>query len=292
MVRRNSRSRGFTLVELLVVIAIIGILVSMLLPAVQAARETAQRMSCSNNIRQIALATHNYHDTFQAFPTATHWRGKFYSFFTAILPYGEQGPLFDGYDGREKYNDLAHSDNGNVIAEIVPTYLCPSMAFPRNVPNPACGESRAPSSYFVSSGTKNAWGPIHNGAIVKHDNGTTRFRSITDGASGTFLLGEADYGLKNYTFRSGPCAGQLRGGAVAWGIGYPGISIGATVGVYNSNKLVIGFNEYQTFRSDHPGGAQFAFVDGAVRFVAETIDAGLLDSLATRAGGETLDGEY
>jgi len=282
----TRRQAGFTLVELLVVIAIIGILVALLLPAVQAARAAARRMQCQNNLKQVGLALHNYHDTYKSLPMATHWRGKYYSPFTAILPHLEQAPLFDGYDAKVSAFDPA---NTGVIEQLVPTYLCPSMVFPRPVPNTACGETAAPSSYAVNTGTLSAWGPIHNGAIIGHDKGSTALRDIIDGTANTLMVGELDYGLKNYNFTSGPCAGQHRGGVVAWGIGYPGYALGTTVGVYNSDRLVTGFNEFQTFRSDHVGGAHFAMCDGSVQFMAETIDVSLLDALTTRAGGEVVN---
>ncbi len=281
----RKRQLGFTLIELLVIIAIIAILTALLLPAVQQAREAARRSSCKNNLKQIGLAIHNYHDTDNLLPMATHWRGKFYSAFTAILPHMEQNPLFDRYDP-----NVAYRNNGNVIGQKVEAYLCPTMNFPRAVPNAACGEFMAPASYAVNTGSLSAWGPVHNGPIIGHDKGKTRLRDITDGTSNTMMVGELNYGLKNYRFSSGPCRGQFRGGVPAWGIGYPGFSMATTVGVYNSDRLITRFNEYQTFRSDHPGGAHFCFVDGSVRFIGENIDANLLDALATRAGGEVVSG--
>lgn len=286
MPRETSHPKAFTLVELLVVIAIIGILIGLLLPAVQTSREAARRLSCSNNAKQIALATHAYHDTHQALPMSSHWRDKYYSFFTAVLPHLDQAPMFATYDGDLKYNDPINRES---ISKRVPAYLCPTMALPRAVPTVECGEYRAPSSYFVSSGSESAWTSPQNGAVVFHSDGPIRFRDIYDGTSNTFLLGEGDYGLENYRFRNGPCAGQLRGGATTWGIGYPGMSIGSTLGVFNSDQLVSGFDEFETFRSDHIGGAQFALTDGSVRFISTFVDAELLDSLATRAGRETLN---
>jgi prepilin-type N-terminal cleavage/methylation domain-containing protein len=292
--RRSRGCRtGFTVVELLVVIAIIGILVGLLLPAVQQAREAARRMQCSNNLHQISLAMHNYHDAHKAFPWASDWRNKYYSAFTAALPFIEQKPLYVQYDGKLTVYDGA---NAEVIKQSIGTYLCPSMPLPRGVPDPVCLESAAPSSYAVSVGSQSAWNPLDNGAFVKYD-GTlpasqrsVRFSDMLDGASNTLAIGELDYGLQNYLFTgSNPCRGRLRGGTTAWGIGYPGYSFATTVGVFNSDRLVVGFNEFQTFRSDHPGGAFFSMVDGSTRFFPTEIDPDVLDRLATRAGAESFD---
>ena len=291
---RAPRARGFTLIELLVVLAVIAILIALLLPAVQQARAAARRTQCKSHLKQIALAIHNYHDLHGVFPMATHWRGKFYSAFTAILPFMGQSPRFAQYDPNAGLFGPPSEDvlnNREVVSKSVLTYLCPSMVLPRPVPETACGEFAAPASYAVCVGSKSAWGPVHNGVIVGHDKGPTRFRDIRDGSSSTLMVGELDYGLENYFFRRGPCAGKHRGGVTASGIGYPGYSMATTVGVFNSNRLITRFDEFQTFRSDHADGAHFCLADGSVRFVSEQIDAALLDALATRHGGEMV-GEF
>ncbi|MBW3539813.1 MAG: DUF1559 domain-containing protein [Planctomycetes bacterium] len=268
------------------VIAVIGILTGLLLPAVQQARESARRTQCRSHLKQIGLAMHNYHDTFRAFPMATHWApgGTLYSALTAVLPYHEQDPLYGRYDMHAPSYSVFNED---VIGQQVPLYLCPSMALRRPVPATSCGEkNRAPGSYAVCTGTQSGFGRVHNGAIVPHYAGPTQFRDMQDGASHTFLAGEIDYGLENFLWSSGPCQGQPKYGTAVWGIGHPGMSMAATVGLFNSDRLVNGFDEYETFRSDHPGGVHFAMTDGAVRFVSEVIDDRLLDALATRAGGE------
>lgn len=283
--------RGFTLIELLVTIAIIGILIALLLPAVQQARAAARRTTCRNNLKQIGLAFHNYHDTYGAFPMATHWApgGTLYSAFTATLPFHEQNPLYGQYNFNAPSYDVFNED---VISQRVSAYLCPSMVFRRPVPAQNCGEQmRAPGSYAVCTGTQSGFGSTHNGAIVPHYVGPTMFQSIVDGTSNTFLAGEIDYGLENFLWSSGPCAGQGKYGTGVWGIGHPGMSMATTVGVFNSDRLVNGFDEYETFRSDHIGGVHFVMADGAVRFISEVIDSGTLDALATRNGAEVL-GEF
>src|SRR5687767_6993146 len=126
MLSRRCERQAFTLVELLVVIAIIGVLVALLLPAVQAAREASRRMQCSNNLKQIALALHNYHDVHKTFPPAyiPDADGKpMHSWRVLILPYIEQQPLFTQYDFNEPWNGPNNSRLANIS---IPVYHCPS----------------------------------------------------------------------------------------------------------------------------------------------------------------------
>ncbi|MEE2641047.1 MAG: DUF1559 domain-containing protein [Planctomycetota bacterium] len=274
-----QKNKGFTLVELLVVIAIIGILLALLLPAVQAAREAARRTQCANNLKQVSLAVHNYHDTLKKFPYASIWRTKYYSAFTAILPYVENQNIFDQYDGRFS---AFHPTNG-IIGQEIPTFLCPAMARNREI-YPMRGETGAMSSYAVNVGTNNAWYGPNNGAFrYDTDPETIKLASFLDGTSNTLLVGELDFGLRNYYWRG---LEEVRWGVTQWGIGYPGYSIATTQGIYNSDYLINGYDEFMTFRSDHPTGCNFAMADGAVRFIPETIDKVVLDASATTRGGE------
>jgi len=279
--------KGFSLVELLVVVAIVGIVAAFTLPAVQAAREAARRSQCANNVRQIGLAMHQYHDAKGTLPNATFYGTTYLSALTAVLPYIGEGVKFDDYDRSIPYRSPA---NLRVIALTIPSYVCPAMNLPRSVPDadPACDEYGAPGSYAVSTGTANPWSGPHDGAFIFAKSGVTRFKSISDGLSKTLLIGELDYGLINYNW--GACKNrETRRGATRWGAGYPGVSLATTSGQFNSDRLVSGFAELVTFRSDHPRGAHFAIADASVHFVTETIDPATLDALATRAGGETVD---
>jgi prepilin-type N-terminal cleavage/methylation domain-containing protein len=286
----NSRSRrlirGFTLVELLVVIAIIGVLVALLLPAVQSAREAARRMQCSNNLKQIALAVHNYHDTHQRLPPAsTNANLAGSSGFAAILPYLEQGNLYLQYDFSKGNSDPA---NLQVVSQRIKGYICPSCFFIRKVPASGCdANDRAPGTYAFSTSTGDPYG-ISDGAIVNANTPATRFASVTDGTSNTFLAGENHWGFRDYLFTSGPCNGQVRGGFSYWSSPYPLATAFTTRGPFNPQTYNNDGLRLANFRSSHPAGVNMSNVDGSVRFVMENIDHAILDATATREGGESL----
>lgn len=283
---RSVRRRGFTLIELLVVIAIIAILIALLLPAVQQAREAARRSSCKNNLKQIGLAMHNYHDVNTSFPMGAN--SQLYSPFVAILPFLEQQNLQNLYDFNRYYADPV---NTNAINREVQIYRCPTMTVPRAVPDTTCNEPGAVTSYGASMGTNgfssngmfDGWGGFSNPRAVK-------IRDITDGTTNTILCGEWNYQLEDYLWSGFSCAakaGQSRWGSHRWGGGYPGVALGDTSGALNVNSAA----NRLTWRSDHPGGVQILLADGSVRFISENINAGTLDALSTKAGGEVV-GEF
>lgn len=280
----NARRPAFSLVELLVVITIIGILISLLLPAVQAAREAARRMSCANNLKQLGLATHLYSDVHQCLPPASDSGGLFSaSAFLMLLPHIEQASAYVQYRSDHSITD---SVNQGIIDTKLPMFLCPSMALPRSVPDVAHGEVGAPGSYAVSTGSVSPWA-VHNGAIVKlgQSRQPLRVEDIKDGTTKTLMYGEFDYGLQDLNWSDG----AFQGGFAEWAIGYPGYTWGATWGPLNPDRIAdpsCPQKSWTSFRSDHPGGVSFAFVDGSVHFIEDTIDKAVLDGLATRAGAE------
>lgn len=293
---RSRLSRpGFTLIELLVVIAIIAVLIALLLPAVQQAREAARRTQCSNNLKQIGLAIHNYHDTNSRFPLSSidPSLGKS-GVFASILPYIDQANIYQRYDFSRGNSDPV---NLAAVSQRITAYLCPSAPFRRPVPISGCdANDRAPGTYAVSTGSDDPWGTVasgvpNNGAIINSGSGSTSMRDITDGTSGTLLGGESAWNFPDYTFTSGTCSGQIRWGFTYWSSPYPLATAFTTKGPFNPKSMAGDSNRLSNFRSEHIGIVNMLFCDGSVKFLSQNIDHGLLDKLATRAGGEVV-GEF
>jgi prepilin-type N-terminal cleavage/methylation domain-containing protein/prepilin-type processing-associated H-X9-DG protein len=294
---------GFTLIELLVTITIIGILVALLLPAIQSARESARRMGCQNNLKQIGLATLGYNDANHHLPppkignVATATLG---STFVILLPYLEEGVRYSGYDSTKSMYDAT---NVSLTSKPLGVYMCPSMRMPRGVPETTCGEQLGPGSYVISAGTSMSGpGTVLDGAFASPLPNNTPYslalRNITDGASKTFLVGEMNYGIIGMTWDVCPgLSGTPEWGDQTWAAGYWYDAWGhidwttysaSGKGSYNSDHIVSDKTHIaREFRSDHPGGAQFVFLDGSVHFVSETVDYPVLRALVTRAGDET-----
>ncbi|MEX0642820.1 MAG: DUF1559 domain-containing protein [Pirellulales bacterium] len=321
--RLGRPTPGFTLVELLVVIAIIGILVAILLPAIQAAREAARRMSCQNNLKQIGLATQSYHNARGHLPppkaiipgTAYNEDPTFMTLggtLVLLLPYLEESSLYAGYD----FSKTAYeAPNNELTGKPISVYMCPSMSLPRSVPETACGEQLGPGSYMISAATDVSSPSLPlDGAFTKFEFRvlgpnkylalpyTLGFKNITDGTSKTFLVGENDFGIDNLFWEN--CAslnGTHKGGDQTWANAYWHTSLGhinwkiyslSKRGSYNRSHInddekTVLSSFMRVFRSDHPGGAQFVFLDGSVRFVPESVEYDVLRALVTRSGEET-----
>jgi prepilin-type N-terminal cleavage/methylation domain-containing protein/prepilin-type processing-associated H-X9-DG protein len=286
--RLSSIRSGFTLVELLVVIAIIGILVAILLPAVQAAREAGRRAQCLNNLKQVGLAFHMHHDTLKAFPSANS--PVFGSAFTLALPFMEQDNIRKVYD----LNVAPTAPPNNTVTKLpIEILLCPTMV---NPPAPQDAYSTHYGSYAVCIGSNDPWAPPpDNGAIVRLNSvggpiidRARRMADLTDGTSTTLLAGEMGYQLKDYLFTSGPHAGKVRGGNTSWAFGYVSYTFGSTRLAMNSIDPSAGpvTARLGSFRSDHKGGCNFLFGDGSTTFIGQSIDLPTYQALGTRGGGE------
>jgi prepilin-type N-terminal cleavage/methylation domain-containing protein/prepilin-type processing-associated H-X9-DG protein len=305
------QKRGFTLVELLVVIAIIGILVGLLLPAVQAAREAARRMQCSNNLKQMGLALHNYESSNKKFPigyldvleTGNPLKDGGWSWSTAILPYIEQTALYNTLDLRyHPYGTVGtiSDPNGNnnlAIGVPISSFRCPSDIAPLTRPinaNAAGGTSAiAISSYMGSYGPfdgqpcvpTGAVGPARTGArnigllVV---NSSRSFGSISDGTSNIIAVGEVSYrpvqDIGGTTYASDR---QFILGSVVTTGGPQCNNNGATNnGAHlhlrstrkKLNGPLAGGDKHRAFHSYHTGGANFVFGDGSVHFLSENIE--------------------
>lgn len=298
----SLRRNAFTLVELLVVIAIIGVLIALLLPAVQQAREAARRMSCSNNVKQLGLAMHNYHDTYGTFPfgyiaddpdMGVHRR---ICWMQTILPFIEQNALADllKADTTEYLMHISSDIQGVEIDGL----LCPSEA---NA-DATGGNSTAgfQGNYVVCTGNEfmNRHDPLKG---LFYRSSKLAFRDLVDGSSNTLMYGET---IKRPGTGTWGEAGGYWGGAPWGAYGFttkesPNTTVADRI--YSCKTTTFkkapcvatgSSNELQNFsRSYHPGGVMVGLGDGSTRFIADTINLSTWQALSTTAGGEVL-GEY
>lgn len=301
-----SRRRAFTLVELLVVIAIIGVLVSLLLPAVQSARESARRTQCNNNLKQLAVAMQSYLDTYNVFPPGGMSGGNQLSWHTLILPYLEM----KGLQSDINYNAVGF--NNNLIAAApgfvppwltkVPTYLCNSAPSTihntTQMPNPSGQDIGGYTTHYYGvmgpigvnpASTKappnniykvDAQGCALQGVLGRDTKNL--FQDIIDGSSNTFLVGEiAWFDADSYRSWMRGCSGAA--GSFYCG-GCKNVEFPINTAAWTSGSDA-DLNRV-SFGSMHPGGSQFALCDGSVRFINQSVDMQLYLATASMNGRE------
>ena len=305
---RNQACRlrhGFTLVELLVVIAIIGILIALLLPAVQAAREAARRAQCTNSLKQLVLAMHNYESTHRSLPPgALECNDLSWNVF--ILPFIEQQSLYEKFDfnyGNFHGGPNREGPNKSINAlNPVNDFFCPSATnlFACHPSSTLVdGRKTYTSHYYGVAGPKipgsteyECENPTHQyGGFAKdgvlYKDSKTRIGDITDGTSNTFILGEIAFTEENSYSKA--LVGGGDGANWVRGLAFEGMSSAKNVvdGI-NIMPFAVGWYQFNdmSFSSMHPGGAQFAKCDGSVNFVDEDINMGIYRATASRAKGE------
>ncbi len=322
---RNSHApRGFTLIELLVVIAIIAILVALLLPAVQQAREAARRSACKNNMKQIGLALHNYHDVYSVFPPGgfkatgpitsssnenTAFGEVNHSYLVTILPFVEASALYDQFNPIQGWRGRP---NRRAVNSVPTVYQCPSSSKTHSdhVDETIIDSSDVVLGQMFAGHYVGNMGPIGAGYQLQCENpsaGTSipncssgnecsgqgvlgantkiRFRDIVDGTSNTIMVGEMS-------------ANEYLTGAVApraWSRGCAQHSCGMTKNVkfgINIQGFVSGNFNSMSFSSPHQGGAQLLMSDGGVKFTSENVDIDLYLATASRDGNEAKTLEF
>jgi prepilin-type N-terminal cleavage/methylation domain-containing protein/prepilin-type processing-associated H-X9-DG protein len=322
----SRRERGFTLVELLVVIAIIGVLVALLLPAVQSAREAARRMQCTNNLKQLGIALHNFHDTNQRFPAAfeelqtspnitgnSPWGC---SWTARILPYIEQQAVYQIYRFDRDWQDTttnAVAQTGPICTKIK-TFMCPSApaqntrpvnsgrgntdyaaTTEREYPNPFLNAAAASA---VSQSDPNFIGVLGHDKLLSINPlamspANHRMASITDGTSNTFMVAECA-GRNTYWWMGKRQPNTVSNGP--WAAHAARLQIGGcdpTNPSYPTNNNVAGPRAVNCINSKeiyafHPSGANVAMADGSCRMVSSNLDLNLAYALLTRERGEQI----
>ena len=304
----SSHKRGFTLVELLVVIAIIGILIGLLLPAVQAAREAARRTQCSNNLKQISLGVQSYHDSYKKLPpgsdwlnaTNTNWKG---SVLIKIMPFIEQEALYENFDFTNPPTDSQTFPGTTTLlgTRLIAAYQCPSDDHQKfntagralhnyaassgptaDITNSACSCSVSFNSYAT-----HPYSSRNNYAGVFHRlSDPCAFHDIVDGLSNTIFFGEVRPGCSAHNNNGWSTSNNGQGlTSTLIPINYDSCNANAP----NPCNRPCNWSTELGFKSLHQGGAQFAFGDGNVRFMRQTVSHTVYQLLGGKKDGKAVE---
>jgi prepilin-type N-terminal cleavage/methylation domain-containing protein/prepilin-type processing-associated H-X9-DG protein len=319
---KSPTNRGFTLVELLVVIAIIGILVSLLLPAVQSAREAARRTQCINNLKQQALGLHSFHDTYRRFPSAhqvmpdpycityaCNWppggldlngypvEGPFWSWTMRIAPFIEMNSLYESVDIHAWPWWQPYPDGTDPNGHLCGTFVCPSDSR-GGIQTSYGGHTVALTSYLGVSGS-NQFKEAGGQDGILYVNSSAPMAAIVDGTSNTLMIGERPPSISQvYGWQWAGAGDPPHFGAtdVVLGVLERPLSPTATPDFFRNGTIQdpTDIHRYH-FWSLHPGGANWALADGSVRFInyeaggpQNTSSPTVVEAMATRAGGEAV----
>jgi prepilin-type N-terminal cleavage/methylation domain-containing protein/prepilin-type processing-associated H-X9-DG protein len=296
------RPVGFTLVELLVVIGIIGLLVALMLPAIQAAREASRRTQCTNNLRQVGVALQTYESAHRTLPPG--YISDFTKDGTDTGPgWGWAAMLLNNLEERALSDSIRFGSaienpaNADIRVKPISVYLCPSDPVPPSWEAFRDDTTRTKICDVASANYVGMYGnaePGVDGTGLFFRNSRIRFREISDGTSHTIAVGERSHALGQSTWVGSVTDAVLAPGP-ADGIGTYEVEHGATMTLGQAGEHISPGDpkgEGDMFHSLHAAGANFVFADAHVTFLTSQMDPQVFEAMSTRAGGETISGEY